>query len=168
VRGSLAAKRGDPARGLDPLRRGLAEMQKASYLLFYPFFKAELATALGAVGRVDDGLAEIDEAIRFAEETDYRWFVPELLRTKGEVLLLQGLRDQALAEDCFRGAIELAHAQGALFWELRAALSTARLRVRQNNQADAVRVLQPIYERFTEGFAMADLQSAKALLDSLR
>ena len=143
-------------------------MQKASYLLFYPFFKAELAAALSALGRVDDGLAEIDGAIRFAEETDYRWFVPELLRTKGEVLLQQGLHNQALAEDCFRSATELAHTQGALFWELRAALSTARLRVRQQNQAGAARVLQPVYDRFTEGFDMADLQSAKALLNSLQ
>ena len=84
------------------------------------------------------------------------------------VLLLQGLHDQALAEECFRGATELAHTQGALFWELRAALSTARLRVTQNNQADAARVLQPVYDRFTEGFAMADLQSAKALLELAR
>ena len=65
-------------------------------------------------------------------------------------------------------ATELAHTQGALFWELRAALSTARLRIRQQNQADAARILQPVYDRFTEGFDMADLQSAKALLNSLQ
>jgi non-specific serine/threonine protein kinase len=168
VRGSLAAKLGDPQRGLDPLRRGLAEMQKASYLLFYPFFRAELAAALGAMGRVDDGLAEIDGAIRFAELNDYRWFVPELLRAKGEMLLQQGLHNQALVEDCFRGATELAHTQGALFWELRAALSTARLRVRQKNQPAAAQVLQPVYNLFTEGFATADLQAAKALLNALQ
>jgi non-specific serine/threonine protein kinase len=168
VRGSLAAKLGDPERGLDLLRRGLAEMQKASYLLFYPFFKAELAAALGGMGRVNDGLAEIDEAIRFAEETDYRWFLPELLRAKGEVVLQEERHNQALAEESFRGAIELAHTQGALFWELRAALSTARLRVWQEDRADAALVLQPVFDRFTEGFAVTDLQSAKALLNSLQ
>ena len=166
VRGSLAAKRGDPQRGLDPLRRGLAEMQKASYLLFFPFFRAELAAALAAVGRIDDGLAEIDGAIRFADETDYRWFVPELLRAKGDVLLRQGLHNQALAEECFGRALELARTQGALFWELRAALGIARLRVRQNNPADAAGILRPVYDRFTEGFATADLQAAKALLET--
>ncbi|HUB48981.1 MAG TPA: winged helix-turn-helix domain-containing protein [Acetobacteraceae bacterium] len=168
VRGSLAAKRGDPQRGLDPLHRGLAEMQQASYLLFYPFFRAELASALAAMGRVDDGLAEIDEAIRFAKTTDYRWFVPELLRTRGEVLLQQGLHNQSLAEKCFRRATELAREHGALFWELRAALSTARLRVRQKNHAGATHVLQPVYDRFTEGFEAADLQAAKALLNALQ
>jgi non-specific serine/threonine protein kinase len=168
VRGSLAAKRGDPQRGLDPLRRGLADMQKASYLLFYPFFRAEFAAALGAVGRVDEGLAEIDGAIGFSEQTDYRWFVPELLRAKGDLLLLQGLHNQALAEDCFRGATELASKQGAPFWQLRAALSTARLRVRQKDQVAAAQVLQPVYDLFTEGFETADLQAAKAVLDSLR
>ena len=167
VRGSLAVKRGDPQRGLDPLRRGLAAMQKASYLLFFPFFRAELATALAALGRADDGLAEIDGAICFAERTNYRWFVPELLRVKGEVLLQQGLPGEALADDCFRDAIELARTHGALFWELRIALSIARLRVRQKNQADAAQVLRPVYDRFTEGFETADLLAAKGLLNSL-
>jgi non-specific serine/threonine protein kinase len=168
VRGSIAARRGEPERGLDPLRCGLAEMQKASYLLFYPFFKAELAAALGAMGCVDDGLAEIEGAIRFAEETDYRWFMPELLRVKGEVLLLANPVNEALADDCFRGAGELAGAQGAVFWELRAALSVARLRVRQDDQAGAAHALRPVYDRFTEGFETADLHAAKALLESLR
>jgi non-specific serine/threonine protein kinase len=168
VRGSLTARLGNPEHGLDPLRGGLAVMQEASYLLFYPFFKAELAAALSAAGRVDEGLAEIEGALRFAEEIDYRWFVPELLRCKGEVLLQQGLGNQALAEDCFRRAIELARTQSALFWELRAALSSARLCASQQDPIGAVRVLQPVYDRFTEGFEMADLRSAKALLDALR
>jgi non-specific serine/threonine protein kinase len=166
VRGSIAAKLGDPQRGLDPLRRGLSEMQKGSYLLFYPFFKAEFAAALAAAGRVDDGLVQIDEAIRFAEETDYRWFLPELLRAKGEVLLQQGLDNQPLAQNLFRDAADLSRSQGALFWELRAALSIADLLVRQNNQVDAAQVLQPVYDRFTEGFGRADLRAARALLDA--
>jgi predicted ATPase len=94
--------------------------------------------------------------------------MPDLLRAKGEVLLLQGLGNDALADDCFRSAAELARAQGSLFWELRAALSTARLRVRQQKQADAAQIIQPIYSRFTEGFETADLQAAKALLNALR
>ena len=78
VRGSLAAKRGDPESGLDQLRRGLAEMQEVGYLLFYPLFKAELALALSGVGRVGDGLAEIDEALSFTDKTDGRWFAGNL------------------------------------------------------------------------------------------
>jgi non-specific serine/threonine protein kinase len=166
VRGSLAAKLGDPQRGLDPLRRGLAEMQKASYLLFYPFFKAELAAALGAVGRVDDGLAEIDTALRFAVETGHQWFVPETLRVKGQLFALRDPDDPAV-EDCFIRGAKVAHGQDALFWELRLALSLARLRVTQARHREARQILAPVYDRFTEGFGTADLRAARATLDAL-
>jgi predicted ATPase len=62
----------------------------------------------------------------------------------------------------------MAREQGALFWELRVALSLARLLRDQGRSADAVEILQPVYDRFTEGFATADLRSARALLDALR
>jgi non-specific serine/threonine protein kinase len=167
VRGSLAAKRGNPESGLDPLRRGLAEMQAASYLLFYPFFKAELAAALGAMGRVDEGLAEIDGAMQFAEQTDYRWFVPEILRAKGELLALRGSENPVIIADLFRQSISLAHDQQALYWELRAATSLAELLRGQHREAEARAVLAPVYGRFTEGFATPKMQQAKALLDQL-
>jgi predicted ATPase len=62
---------------------------------------------------------------------------------------------------------EMAREQGALFWELRVALSLARLLRGQGRSADAVGILQPVYDRFTEGFATADLQAAKGLLQQL-
>jgi non-specific serine/threonine protein kinase len=167
VRGSLAAKRGDPARGLDPLRRGLAEMQEASYLLFYPFFRAELAAALGAVGRVDDGLAEIDGAMQFAEETDYRWFLPEILRTKGELLALRSPEDPAIAADLFLRSMNRARDQQALYWELSAAMSLAQLMRSQQRDAEARSVLAPVYDRFTEGFSASKVNRAKILLSQL-
>ena len=68
-------------------------MQEAGYLLFYPFFRAEFAAALGALGRFDDSLAEIDGALSFAEKNNCRWFVPEILRIKGELLALRGWDD---------------------------------------------------------------------------
>jgi non-specific serine/threonine protein kinase len=68
VRGSVVEKRG----GLELLRRGLVEMQGAGYLMFDPFFRAEFAAALGALGRFDDSLAEIDGALRFADENNCR------------------------------------------------------------------------------------------------
>ena len=92
----------------------------------------------------------------------------ELLRIKGE-LLLQETRDQsvAAAEECFYGAIDVAGEHGALFWGLRAALSLARLRIRQDRHDDARQILAPVYDRFTEGFGTADLKQAKALLEQL-
>ena len=62
----------------------------------------------------------------------------------------------------------MAREQGALFWELRVALSLARLLRGQGHSADAMGVLQPVYDRFTEGFDTADLKSARVLLDTLR
>ena len=109
----------------------------------------------------------IEEAGRGREDGE-QWYVPELLRIKGEVLLTQ-TPNQALqaAADCFAQAAEMAREQGALFWELRAALSAARLRVMHNNRAGAAQVLQLDYDRFTEGFDTADLKAAEALLKTL-
>ncbi|HTV27529.1 MAG TPA: winged helix-turn-helix domain-containing protein [Xanthobacteraceae bacterium] len=168
VRGSLAARRGNPESGLDPLRRGLTEMREASYLLFYPVFLAELAAALAASGRIDESLTEIDGALRFVEETNCRWFIPEILRTKGEILLRKAAdRSAPSAEDCLNQAAEMARVQGALFWELRIALSLARLRVAQSRPDEARQTLAPVYDRFTEGFETADLLAAKQLLDEV-
>jgi predicted ATPase len=72
------------------------------------------------------------------------------------------------AEDLFRQALKMARRQGALSLELRAATSLARLLRDQGRPADALAVLQPVYDRFTEGFDTADLKEAKALLDTLQ
>jgi non-specific serine/threonine protein kinase len=166
LRGSLAVKRGNPGAGVDLLRRGLTEMRESSYQLYYPFFLVELATALGALGRINDALVEIDIALRFAAETGNRWFIPESLRIEGELFALRDPGDPA-AEDCLHRGVEVARAQDALFWELRLAASLARLRVTQNRHGEARQILAPVYDRFTEGFKTPDLRAAKAFLDEL-
>jgi predicted ATPase len=94
------------------------------------------ALALAGLGRLDEAHDAVCKAIEAAggREDGEQWYVPELLRIKGEVLLRQ-TPNQAVqaAADCFARAAEMAREEGALFWELRAALSAARLRVRQNN-----------------------------------
>src|ERR1700733_12973377 len=81
---------------------------------------------------------------------------PSLLRLKGELALLQGtLAAAETAKDFVRQVLDEAHRQGALSWELRAAASVARLLRKQGHSDDAVAVLQPIYDRFTEGFGTA-------------
>lgn len=96
------------------------------------------------------------------------WYVPELLRIKGEVLLGQAAKQSAsAAEDCFNQAGEMARAQGALSWELRIALSAARLRVSQGRHKEARALLAPVYDQFTEGFATADLRAVRTMLDGL-
>ena len=84
-------------------------------------------------------------------------------------MLLQLAADQSIpaAEGCFREALEIAREQGALFWELRAALSLARLRKRQDRRTDGRQILAPVYDRFTGGFETTDLKQAKTLLEQL-
>jgi predicted ATPase/DNA-binding winged helix-turn-helix (wHTH) protein len=167
VRGTLAARRGDPAAGIDLLRSGLAEMKQASYLLFYPFYVLELATALGAIGHVDDGLSKLDAALHLAAEIDYRWFVPELLRAKGELLALRGLNNAATAEDLFRRSMSQAREQRAPYWELCTAASLADLMRRQRNCAEARSILAPAYDQLTEGHSALRVRQARMLLDQL-
>jgi predicted ATPase len=92
-----------------------------------------------------------------------------LLRIKGELLLLQGAEGaEAKAEALFLQALDWARRQGSLSWELRAATSLARLLRDQGRPADALAVLQPVYDRFTEGFDTADLKAAEVILADLR
>jgi non-specific serine/threonine protein kinase len=166
ARGSLAAKRGNPDAGIDLLRAGLAEMKKASYLLFYPFYVAELAAALGAIGRIGEGISELDEALQLAE-IDYRWFVPEMLRVKGDLLALRSFDDVAPIESLYRRSMTQAREQQALYWELCSATSLAELMQRQNRHIEARSVLATVYDQFTEGFSASRVRRAKVLLDQI-
>ena len=114
------------------------------------------------------GLETVDEALSRCKARDERWYLPELLRNKGELILLENTADApAVAEGHFRDALDWAHTQGALSWELRAATSLARLLRGRCGSIEARELLGPVYGRFTEGFATADLQQAKNLLEQL-
>jgi predicted ATPase len=167
--GALAVRRGDVATGLRLLHAGFDELGEARSALRFITFLGEMAEALGRAGQIADALAAIDEAIARSEQIEERWWMNELLRIKGELVLSQGRpAATAMAEDHFRKALDLARRHGALSWELRAATSLARLLRDQGGPADALSLLQPVYDRFTEGFDTADLKTAKALLDALR
>jgi predicted ATPase len=167
--GVLVIKNGDPLTGLQLLRAGLTETGEVPSAVRHMNFVPELAAALGRCGQIDQALGAIEDAIEQSERTDERWLIAELLRTKGELLLLQGASDAgSVAENQFGHALDWARKQGALSWELRAATSLARLLRDQGRFADAASVLRPVYDRFTEGFGTADLKAAKALLDALR
>ena len=85
-KGSLMAVRGDNASGERWLRSGLERTREVAYYLFYAFFLGELAEVLASAGRSDEGLAEVDAALRYAEESQSLWCMPEVLRIKGEIL----------------------------------------------------------------------------------
>ena len=130
--------------------------------LSFPFLTGltELAEALGDAGRIAEALAVVEGI----EPSKAGWLTPELFRVKGKLLLLQSTSAVAeAAEDLFRQALDGARRQETLSWELRAATSLARLLRQQGHSDDAVAVLRPVYNRFTEGFGTADLVAAKQL-----
>jgi predicted ATPase len=160
-------KGGDLDTGLRLSRTVLDEIAKPDVRLRFFIGLGELAEALGHAGQISDGLAVIDEALAWVESGE-RWAISEVLRIKGELVLLQGAAGAAAgAEDHFRQALDWARRQDALSWELRAATSLARLMGDHGRSAEATALLQPVYARFTEGFDTTDLKAAKALLDAL-
>jgi predicted ATPase/DNA-binding SARP family transcriptional activator len=166
--GVLLVKRAEYLAGSRLLQAGLAGLPEVAFHYHKTWFLAELAEGLGGAGPVRDGLAVIDGALARAEQREEGWLLAELLRKKGELLLLDGAPDAAAeAEECFQQALERARGQDALAWELRSGTSLARLWERRRRPALARRVLQPIVRRFTEGFDTADLQAARALLGQL-
>jgi tetratricopeptide (TPR) repeat protein len=167
--GALAVRRGDVTTGLRLLRAGFEALREPRSALRFISFLGEVAEALGRAGQSGAGLATIDETIARSEHTEERWWTTDLLRVRGELLLLQDEKGAAaVAEDYFRQALDWARRQGALSWELRAATSLARLLRDQGRAADASALLQPVYDRFIEGFGTADLIAAKNLLDETR
>ncbi|MCP3398663.1 winged helix-turn-helix domain-containing protein [Bradyrhizobium sp. CCGB20] len=164
-RGMVIARSGDVAAGLTLLRKALELAGEARFLPRFLLPLGELAACLGEVGEVSLGLATADEALARCEARDERWYAAELWRIKGELHRHPGEYHSALAaEQCFDKAFEVARGQGALFWELRAAISLARLMASQSRPADAHRILASVYGQFTEGFETADLRLAKAMM----
>ena len=100
--------------------------------------------------------------------TQERWCEAEVNRIAGEIALLSSKPDMAKAEVYFERALAVARQQQAKSWELRAAMSMARLWRNQGRQQQAYDLLGTVYEWFTEGFGTLDLKQAKVLLDTLR
>src|SRR5262249_46566943 len=155
-------KRGDVDAGLVTLQSGLEGAGDARFLPRFLLPLGELAAGLGETGQTGEGLAVVGDALTRCEAREERWYIPELLRIKGGLLLRESDRSSASgAEQCFVDSLDLARRQGALFWELRSSLSLARLRKEQDRIADGRAVVQSAYEKFTEGFDIADLRNAR-------
>jgi predicted ATPase len=167
--GVLLVKRGDVGAGLELLRTAFARVPQNAFTMLYTPFLAEIADALGRDGKAAEGLSIIDEALARSERNEERWYVAELLRIKGELILREGAPKAATAaEEHFLRSLDWARRQGALSWELRTSTSLARLQHGRGRIAEARSLLQPVYDRFSEGFETADLKAAKAHLDSLQ
>ena len=101
------------------------------------------------------------------DNTQERFYEAEVHRVQGELVLAQAADQHAQAEICFQQALDVARRQQARSWELRAALSLARLWQQQGKRAEARALLGSVYGWFTEGFDTADLQEARVLLEQL-
>jgi len=169
LEGKLLVARGELANGLATLRAAFDSCRDTGWRISYPEFTGTLAVALAGVGRVGEALEAVDAAIASTtgSERGQVWYVPELLRIKGEVLLQSDpAQSRGAAQACFREAGTMAVEQAALFWELRIALSVARLLISEGRSAEAGQALAPVFGRFTEGFDSADMRVARVLLDT--
>jgi predicted ATPase len=164
-RGWSRTEQGQSREGITQMHQGLAAWRTTGAEMGRPYFLGLLAEAYGKGGQAAEGLTTLDEALAAMEKTEERFSEAELYRLKGELLL--AATNAAAAAACFHQALDIARRQQAKSLELRAAVSLSRLWRPQGKQAEAYEVLAPIYGWCTEGFDIADLQDAKALLEAL-
>ncbi len=151
---------------IEHLHGSITVFKASGARLRLPYYLSLLAQICGKAGRVEEGLACIDEALAEARKHNERWWDAEVHRLRGELLLMHGA-DASDVEAALLRAIEIARSQQARSLELRATMSLARLWSAQNRSADARRWLQDIHSWFTEGFETPDLQAARLLLEQL-
>jgi predicted ATPase len=166
IRGWAVALAREPDCGSGLMQEGLAAYRAQGAVLALPLFLATLAEAYMIANRCDEALALLADAVLLAERNDERFYEPEIHRLTAECLIRRGDRSQR-ADGLLRRSLEQARRQGATCWELRAAVSLARLWRDQGRRAEAHDLLAPIYGCFTEGFETTDLKDAKALLHEL-
>jgi tetratricopeptide (TPR) repeat protein len=160
------AQLGQPDRGITEMEVAIATYPRTRWIYQHHMI-GPLAHSYASVSRVEEGLAKLDDALAEIRRTGGKVDEPEILRLKGELLLMRNSGAVEQAEACFRVALEIARAQDAKWWELRTTTSLACL-LRDTNRCDEGRtMLAEIYNWFTEGFDTADLKEAKALLDQL-
>jgi predicted ATPase len=167
LRGWTLAQQGQAEEGTEQMHQGLRALRATGAEILRPLFLSLLAEVHGTMEQPEAGLTVLVEALTLVDTTGARWYEPELYRLKGELLLQQSPDNQAEAESCFHHALEIARHQQAKSFELRTAISLARLWQQQGKHQEAQDLLAPVYNWFTEGFDTADLKDAKKLLEEL-
>jgi predicted ATPase/DNA-binding winged helix-turn-helix (wHTH) protein len=166
--GIVAILRGDPSRGIELMQTALAALRAVGRELYRGMFSALLAEGFAKAGRSELARTTICEAVTWAESHGRSDALPELLRTKAEILIAISPTNTGEAEGCLASSLELARQQSALSLELRTGMSLARLWAENDKVAEALGLLDPIYSRFSEGFDTLDLVAARSLLVELR
>ncbi len=167
LRGNLFSVTGRSLDAIQEITSGLTAFRSTGATLYVPSWLSYLARAYADLGKIDDAWRCIGEATAAIEMTKQRWCEAEVNRVAGEITLMSPEPDAAKAQEYFERALAVARQQQAKSWELRAAMSMARLWRDQGKRNEARDLLTPVYNWFTEGFDTCDLKEAKALLGAL-
>jgi predicted ATPase len=167
IRGSVSAMAGKASDAVHMISSGITTWRSTGATVMLPLNLSYLARAHAELGDFDEAWRCIGEATTAAETTKERLCEAEVFRTAGEIALMSPDPDVAKAASYFERALAVARQQQAKSWELRAAMSMARLWRDQGKRQQAHDLLAPIYGWFTQGFDTVDLKEAKALLDEL-
>jgi class 3 adenylate cyclase/predicted ATPase len=165
--GWLVSMTGKASDAVDVAKSGLVAWRSTGSTMAVPYYLSNLARPYAELGQLDDAWRCIGEAITAVEATKERWCEAEVNRVAGEIALKSPQPDTAKAEAYFERSLKVAREQQAKSWELRAAVSMARLWRDQGKRDEARELLAPVYGWFTEGFDTLDLKEAKALLEEL-
>jgi predicted ATPase len=164
VQGVLSIQRGNAAAGIDLIRSSLQSLHRHRYEVLTTTLLGALAEGLSMLEERNRAIDTIEDALAFAERTGEVFNLPELLRIKGDVLCSGPRRDRSAARVCYLRSRDLALRQSALGWELRTAISLARLSSQEGLADEALVALRALCGRFTEGFDRPDLVEARALM----
>jgi predicted ATPase len=149
------------------MRRGIAICREQGQLVWLSAAETALAIAEASAGETDAGLRRLDDALAELRENENRWYEAEMHRIRGKILLKRDAADTAAAEQSLQAAIAIAQSQKARSFELRAALSLAKLYRAANRDVDAHAVLAPALEGFPPTQQFPELTEAQALLSAL-
>jgi predicted ATPase len=165
--GCVLVLSGNSSEAVHMLVSGISAWRSIGATLFLPKYLSHLATAYAKLGQFDEAWGSIGEAMTLIETSKEKWAAAEVHRVAGEIALISPEPEAAKAQAYFERAIAVARKQQAKSWELRAAMSMARLWRDQGKRDAARELLTPVYDWFTEGFDTLDLKNAKALLGEL-
>ena len=167
IAGCALAQTGEASDAVSRITSGLTKYRSTGSRLWTPFWLVHLTSAYTELGQFDDAWRCIGEAMTAVQTNKETWCEAEVHRVAGEIALRSPEPDAAKAETYFERALAVARQQQAKSWELRAAMSMARLWRDQGKRDEARELLAPVYGWFTEGFDTLDLKEAKGLLDEL-
>ena len=167
LRGCVLIRSGKAAEAAQDLASGIAANRSTGNTMWTPVFLSYLARANIGIGQFDAAWTNIHEAVGAMETTKENWCEAEINRVAGEIALMGTKPDVVKAEAYFANALEIARKQQAKFWELRAAMSAARLLFARGGREPARDILAPVFGWFTQGFDTLDLREAKLLLEEL-